>query len=142
MEPQTPGSIVLLVRLARVVYRRASEDLLGIRLKELATLSYLRDEEAAGRTTAQQGLIEALCIDANACVHLLNDLEDAGRVERRRDPMDRRRHVVRITPAGHEALEGAEHALSTIEDDVLSALSPKERTALHGLLAQALTDQP
>ena len=37
------GSIVLLTRLARVVYRRSTEELLGIRLKELMALASLRD---------------------------------------------------------------------------------------------------
>ena len=55
------GSIVLLTRLARVVYRASTEELLGIRLKELATLAYLRDHEDA----SQQALTQALMVDAN-----------------------------------------------------------------------------
>ena len=77
----TTGSIVLLTRLARLVYRRSTEDLLGIRLKQLAALAYLRDHEAA----SQQALMQAFCLDANSCVLLLNELEAAGFAERRRD---------------------------------------------------------
>jgi DNA-binding MarR family transcriptional regulator len=130
----TSGSIVLLTRLARLVYRRSTEELLGIRLKELAALAYLRDHEAA----SQQALMQAFCLDANSCVLLLNELEAAGFAERRRDATDRRRHLVAITPAGRGALERAEHAQESIEDDVLAALGPEDRAALRDLLRRAL----
>jgi DNA-binding MarR family transcriptional regulator len=130
----TTGSIVLLTRLARLVYRRSTEQLLGIRLKELAALAYLRDHEAA----SQQALMQAFCLDANSCVLLLNGLEAAGFAERRRDASDRRRHLLAITPAGRQALERAEHAQETIEDEVLAALGPDERATLRSLLSRAL----
>jgi DNA-binding MarR family transcriptional regulator len=132
------GSIVLLTRLARVVYRRSTVELVGMGLKELGTLAYLRDN---GQASSQQGLFEALCIDANSCVLLLNDLERQGYVERRRDPQDRRRHLVSITDDGLEALERAEHAQGSIEAEVLNALSPEQRATLHHLLSLALDGQ-
>jgi DNA-binding MarR family transcriptional regulator len=133
-EKSHTGSIVLLTRLARLVYRRSPESLLGIHLKQLSVLAYLRDY---GRIT-QQALSEGLCTDANTCVLLLNELETADYVERRRDPADRRRHIVEITPAGLEALEHAELAQGTVEDDVLSALDEQERETLRLLLTRAL----
>lgn len=128
------GSIVLLTRLARVVYRASTEELLGIRLKELATLAYLRDHEDA----SQQALTQALMVDANSCVLLLNELEASGFAERRRDPDDRRRHIVALTTAGRQALERAERAQESIEDEVLAALDADERAALRALLSRAL----
>jgi hypothetical protein len=71
-------------------------------------------------------------------VLVLNELEAAERVERRRDPPDRRRHLVEITPEGLAALERAEQAQATIEDDVLGALKPAERNTLRALLHKAL----
>ncbi|HET6173419.1 MAG TPA: MarR family winged helix-turn-helix transcriptional regulator [Gaiellales bacterium] len=130
----TTGAIVLLTRLARVVYRRSTEELLGIRLKELMALAYLRDHEA----TSQQGLMQAFSLDANTCVLLLNELEAAGYAERRRDATDRRRHLLALTPAGRQALERGERAQEGIEDEVLGALSPQERETLRGLLSRAL----
>ena len=132
--PAGPGSIVLLTRLARVVYRRSSEDLLGIRLKHLMALAYLRDHEEA----SQQVFSEALHLDANSCVLLLNELEALGFATRRRDPADRRRHLLALTETGRAALEHAERAQQTIEGDVLAGLSAEERTTLHDLLARAL----
>jgi DNA-binding MarR family transcriptional regulator len=131
------GSIVLLTRLARVVYRRSTVELVGMGLKELGALAYLRDNTLS----SQQALFEALCIDANSCVLLLNELESQGLVERRRDPQDRRRHLVTITDEGLEALERAEFAQGTIEDEVLGALTLEERSTLHRLLSQALGGQ-
>src|ERR1700685_3532001 len=98
-----PGSMALLTRLAKQVYRRSSEDLLGMHMRHLMALSYVRDHDGG----PQQELAEALCMDANNVVLLLNELEDLGYVTRRRDPSDRRRHLVDLTPAGQAGL-GAE----------------------------------
>ncbi|HEY1733624.1 MAG TPA: MarR family winged helix-turn-helix transcriptional regulator [Acidimicrobiales bacterium] len=129
-----PGVVVLLTQLARVVYRRTPESVLGMRLKEFVALSLLRDHPAA----PQQAMGEAMCLDPNNLVLLLNDLEAAGYARRRRDPVDRRRHIVDITPKGVRALQRAERGLESVEDDVLSALDPGERAALRALLAKAL----
>jgi DNA-binding MarR family transcriptional regulator len=129
-----PGSMVLLTRLAKQVYRRSGEELLGMHLRLLMTLSYLRDHEGA----PQQELAEALCMDANNVVLLLNELEDLGHVARRRDPEDRRRHLVELTKAGRRALARAELAQETIEDEVLQALDADERATLWRLLTRAL----
>jgi DNA-binding MarR family transcriptional regulator len=128
------GSIGLLTQLSRVVFRRATEDVIGMRLKQLMALEHLRDNDSC----LQQGLGQLLMLDPNNCVLLLNDLDDAGYVERRRDPADRRRHIVEITPAGLTALEEGERKLETLEDEVLANLSQAERAQLHGLLAKAL----
>ena len=50
-------------------------------------------------------MTEHLSMDSNTGVLVLNDLEDLEYAERRRDPTDRRRHLVDITDAGLEALE-------------------------------------
>ena len=131
VEPAT-GSIVLLTRLARVVYRQSSEDLIGMRLKSLGALAFLRDHEEA----SQQALSEGIFVDANSCVLLLNELEAAGYAERRRDPTDRRRHQVVLTPAGRDALERAEHAQGSIEDEILAPLDPGERANCSGCWAR------
>jgi DNA-binding MarR family transcriptional regulator len=128
------GSMVLLTRLAKQVYRRSSEELLGIHMRLVMALSYLRDHDGA----PQQELAEALCMDANNVVLLLNELEDLGHVARRRDPDDRRRHRVELTEQGLRALVSAERAQETIEDEVLQALDADERATLWRLLTRAL----
>ena len=72
--------------------------------------------------------------------------ERSGDVERdaqrRRDPDDRRRHVVEITASGRKALARAEQALDGLEEDVLDGLSADERATLRELLARAVADVP
>ncbi len=131
---RTPGVTVLVTQLSRVVYRRTSEDLLGMRMKEFATLATLRDHSPI----TQQELGELLCIDANNLVLLLNELESKEFAFRRRDPSDRRRHLVEITDEGLRAFDNAETGIESVEDDVLARLTRQERTELHGLLAKAL----
>ncbi len=132
----TTGTIVLLTRLSRAVFVRSSVDLVGMNLKNMVVLAYLRDHPSA----AQQVMTEDLSMDSNTGVLVLNDLEDLEYVERRRDPADRRRHIVDITDAGLEALERAEIAQGSIEDEILGGLSDSERVTFRRLLVKALED--
>ena len=126
----------LLTRLSRVTHRTSTPELLGITLKEFVTLVTLRESSRA----TQQKLAKTLMLDANNLVILLNGLEEKGLIERTRDPEDRRRHIVAITPKGQRALERAERQMETVEDDVLGNLSQDERDQLRELLAKALED--
>ena len=130
----TPGSMVLMSRLAKQFYRRGDERQLGMQLRHLVALSYVSDHDCC----PQQDLADAFCMDANNVVLLLNELEELGYVTRLRDPHDRRRHLVQITKAGHRALERAEKASESIEDEVLQSLAPEERETLLLLLNRAL----
>ena len=132
----TAGTIVLLTRLARAVFLRSSVDLVGMALRNMVTRAYLRDHPGI----SQQQMTEDLSMDSNTGVLVLNDLEDLEYAERRRDPADRRRHLVDITDAGLEALERAEMAQGSIEDEILGGLSASERAELRGLLVKALKE--
>ena len=131
----SPGSIVLLIQLTRRVYRRATEDVLGIKLKAYMVLGNLRDG-----ALPQADLCASMQMDANNTVLLLNDLEGKGFVERRRDPADRRRHIVGVTDAGRETMVRAEAAMESLEGEVLGALSAEERAELRELLGRALAE--
>jgi DNA-binding MarR family transcriptional regulator len=127
----------LLSQLNRVVYRRATEDVLGIKLKQLIALEILVRNEGC----LQQELGATLMVDPNNCVLLLNELDDRGYVERQRDPQDRRRHIVVITAAGQKALAKAEAKLEALEGEVLVNLEPAEREQLRDLLMRAMDGQ-
>jgi DNA-binding MarR family transcriptional regulator len=129
-----PGVTVLLTQLTKLIYRRASDELLGMRVKEFSTLAVLRDHSPI----SQQELGELLCVDANNLVLLLNDLEAREFALRRRDPSDRRRHLVEITEEGLRAFDSAEKGIESVEGDVLALLSKSERVELQQLLAKAL----
>ena len=129
-----PGTVVMLMRLATAIKKRSTEELMGVKMRQLMLLSYLR----YGAPALQQQLCEALWLDANNCVLLLNELEDMGYIERRRDPADRRRHMVELTDEGRAALERAERAQESIGDELFAALSEEERATLRSLLGRAL----
>ncbi len=130
----TPGVTVLVTQLSRLIYRRTSEDLLGMRVKEFAALAMLRDHSPI----PQQELSEVMCIDANNLVLLLNELEAREFALRRRDPTDRRRHLVEITDEGLRAFDNAEKGIESVEDEVLARLTDQERSRLQELLAKTL----
>ena len=128
------GLITLLTRLAKTFNRRSTEEMLGMRLKEFLVLGYLNEHP---RTT-QQELGEAMLLDANTVVLLLNELESRGYSVRRRDAEDRRRHVVDITAHGRDALARAERAREAIEEEVFGELTAQERETLRRILVKAL----
>jgi DNA-binding MarR family transcriptional regulator len=130
------GTIVLVTRLARAIYLRSSVDLVGMNLRNMVVLAYLREHPSV----SQQAMTEHLSMDSNTGVLVLNDLEDLEFVERRRDPADRRRHIVEITDMGLEALEHAEVAQESIEDEMLGGLNAAERATLRRLLVKALEE--
>jgi DNA-binding MarR family transcriptional regulator len=73
-------------------------------------------------------------------VLLLNEMESLGYVERKRDPIDRRRHIVELTDTGRDMFQRGILAREAVEDDVLKALDGEERQTLRALLAKALGD--
>jgi DNA-binding MarR family transcriptional regulator len=125
---------VLIARVARLVRQRFEQALtpLGLRERQLVALSYLRQHGP----TAQRMLADRLCMDASSTVCLLNELEEAQLVERRRDRSDRRRGIVMLSSEGERALTAVDAAVQAVEDEVLAGLEPAERSELRGLLAR------
>ena len=75
-------------------------------------------------------------IDRSDVVAAVNELADRGLVERARDPEDRRRNVVTITPAGARLLRRLDAVLAGIQDELLAPLSTDERGELTRLLGR------
>lgn len=108
-----------------------------LRPRHLIALKMLDDKGPQ----SQHSMVEALSLDPSNVVGLLNELEECGLVVRRRDPADRRRHIVELSRLGPEELAAAYDRTSVVEDDVLSALSGDERATLYRLLQQALSGE-
>lgn len=126
----------LVDHLARVGRRAIESSALptGLRPRHLIALELLSQQGPSN----QQGLAEALSLDPSNVVGLLNELEDRGLITRRRDPADRRRHIVELSSEGEEELGSAHDSYRVVEDDLLKALSAAERRTLHELLARAV----
>ena len=86
---------------------------------------------------SQQTLGELLSLDPSNVVGLLNELEGRALTTRRRDPADRRRHIVEISQDGEAELTVATARIVTVEDEILQALTAGERATLYQLLARA-----
>ena len=130
------ASSVLISQLARGMRRRIEQAVepLGLRPRELHALQHLRERGPS----AQQTLVELLGIDATNLIAILNRLEDAGLIERRRDRADRRRAIIALSTQGNQLLADLDRALYRIDDDVLATLTRSERATLNALLAQAV----
>src|SRR5919109_3937706 len=109
--PRADGGFVsLLTQVHKALNRRTGEDILGMRFKPYMTLGYIRDHPGI----SQQELESALFMDANSVVLILNELEAAQFSVRKRDPNDRRRHIVEMTASGRRALQRADRARETL----------------------------
>jgi DNA-binding MarR family transcriptional regulator len=87
-----------------------------------------------GERETQGEIADALGYDRGQLVGLLDELEEKGYVERERDKNDRRRQIVRLTPAGGRALEEARALAERLDDEFLAPLDAREREQLYRLL--------
>jgi DNA-binding MarR family transcriptional regulator len=109
---------------------RSAHTATGISPRQFHLLGLLHDH---GPMT-QRELGAAMAVDPSILVTLLNPLETAGHLSRDRDPTDRRRHVVTLTPAGERQLERAARAQHQAEDELFQGLSAAQRNQLRDLL--------
>src|SRR6058998_3316382 len=123
---------LLMIKLGRITMHRFSEALepFGIRPRHVAALIELRDR---GELT-QQSLCGQLHLDPTNLVAILNELEQRGYAARRRDPEDRRRHLVEVSKKGIAVIEKVSEVMDGVEDDLLDGLEPADREQLEALL--------
>src|SRR3954467_2361469 len=123
---------LMMIKLGRITMHRFTEALepFGIRPRHVAALIELRDK---GELT-QQTLCGQLHLDPTNVVAILNELEERGYATRRRDPEDRRRHLVEGSKKGLAVIEKVSYVMDGVEEGLLADLEPAERAQLEGLL--------
>lgn len=87
---------------------------------------------------SQQQVCDRVAMDRSDMVKLVDRLEALGQVVRGRDPVDRRRHILSLTPSGTAALLRGEQIIGRVSDDAFAGLAVDELRTLHRLTLQAL----
>jgi DNA-binding MarR family transcriptional regulator len=102
----------------------------GFELYDYSVLAIL----AEGVRETQGTIAATLGVDPSRLVALLDSLEERGLVERQRDPLDRRRHVVSITADGKRELARIRRVFKQLEDEFFAPLDDETRAEFHELL--------
>ncbi|WP_436773664.1 MarR family winged helix-turn-helix transcriptional regulator [Yinghuangia sp. YIM S09857] len=117
-----------LVKVGELLVGLAEEALapLGVRSKHVHVIETLLAYDGL----SQQDVSRLLGIDPNVLVGVIDELEAHGFAERRRNPDDRRRHLIHVTPAGRKTVDRSRTLLTEAEDAFFASLSQDEVAVL------------
>ena len=90
----------------------------------------------SGQLASQRELAEAVGVQGATLTHHLNAMESAGLVTRRRDPANRRLHLVELTPAGDELFFRLRDAATAFDQRLRTGFSDTEARQLETLLTR------
>lgn len=127
----------LIARAHRMLFRLASEALapLGLSPRDFGILSAL----AMAQPCSQQQLASIIGVSPPAMMAFVDELEEAGLLERRRNPTDRRAYDVTLTPEGAAKLTAARRAAADVQAHVVRALGAATDADLKDLLRKVIS---
>jgi DNA-binding MarR family transcriptional regulator len=111
---------------------------LGLRPNHYGALVLLKRHEP----TSQQTLAAGLGVDRSMIVGIVDHLEALGAVERRGDPIDRRRHALHLTAAGRKLIKQGDTIAKRVQEKRLAPLTVQQRETLLGLLSILAANDP
>ncbi len=133
----TARPTLVLVKLGNEILARAEDPLaaLGLSPRQYLILAVLGTDSPPSQLELAGlcGLLPA------QVVPVLDELERRDLVARQRSEEDRRRSVVRLTPAGEETLAKADELARSIEDSLFGDLPADARERLNQTLRAGLT---
>jgi DNA-binding MarR family transcriptional regulator len=137
-------TLLYLIKQVELAVRARLEDML--RPAGLTALQYTAMTVLEGHPdlTASQ-LARRSFVTAQSMADMVIALTGRELIERHRDPADRRRLVLALTPAGREVLDEFRPKVADLEAEMLSGLTEPQAIALReAILAcrQALADKP
>ncbi|NOQ99808.1 winged helix-turn-helix transcriptional regulator [Mycolicibacterium fortuitum] len=133
MEPGPPDTVAFL--LAQLGHRAAA-----LFAEQMTTLELTPPHAGILRAIggqpglSQQSLSTQLDLLPSRVVSYVDDMEDRGYVERRRNPDDRRLHALYLSTAGKKMLRRIGELARRHDERVTAGLDPAQRETLHTLL--------
>ena len=124
----------LISDVSRLLRKRFDERarLIGVTRQQWRTLSVLKRHEGSN----QGMLAELLEVEPITLGRMIDRLEEAGWVERRRDPGDRRVWRIHLTDAAQPILLQLKTIADALFIDAAEGISPDDQDKLHALLEQ------
>lgn len=105
---------------------------MGVTRQQWRTLSVLKRHEGSNQGT----LAELLEVEPITLGRMIDRLEEAGWVERRRDPGDRRVWRIHLTDAAQPVLHQLKGIADSLFVDAAEGIAPADQARLHALLEQ------
>ncbi len=123
----------LISDISRLMRKRFDERarLIGVTRAQWRTLSILKRHEGSN----QGMLAELLEIEPITVGRMIDRLEEAGLVERRRDPADRRVWRIHLTEKAQPVLAQLRSLADAMFDEMMTGIAPAEREQMHSALA-------
>ena len=134
MTDERPDLAAMLYPLVRVLIAEEMPVLAGHEVSMWGYSVLTALDETPVRT--QAALAEAIGADKSRIIGTLDELQDAGLIERTPDPDDRRVRLLSITTQGRRVRRAVRKDIRVREDRLLAKLAPKDREAFLRALRQ------
>src|SRR5215831_13545425 len=119
------GVGMLIIRCRRLLFHATARRLEEV--GESVHLYRLLSELARNGPAPQRNLADATAQHAAAISRMVDELEGAGLIRRRRGYRDRRQIIVAITPAGRRRYEAARPLVGAAIEEVMTPLARRQR---------------